>query len=94
MAEKLPFSTSMSSTPEYFATELMAVEDLGQCARLVFSIPRQAGCEAYRESVVQVIVPAAIMSLMARQLTRPPLAIKNGNVEAERTELDPEPVLH
>ena len=94
MAEKLPCSASMNSAPEYFVTELTAVEDLGECARLVFSIPRQAGREAYRESVVQVIVPVAIMSLMARQLTRQPLAINNGNVEAERTELDPGPVLH
>ena len=94
MVEKLPFSASMSSAPEYFVTELTAVEDLGECARLVFSIPRQAGHEAYREPVVQVIVPAAIMALMARQLTRPPLVIKTGNVEAERAEWDFEPVLH
>jgi hypothetical protein len=90
--DKLPLACA--SAPDFFATELVAIEDLGQCARLVFAVPRQVEHQAYREVVVQVIVPQSILAPMARQLSCEPVEIKNGNPEADRVDGEPEPMLH
>lgn len=79
---------------EYFANELASVEDLGKCVRLTFAVPRQMGREAYREPVVSVIVPTAILSHMIGALNRPPLEIKNNNDEAEPDASDRVSTLH
>jgi hypothetical protein len=45
------------SMPDMFASELTAVESLGPCVRLVFTVPTQQGTEAYRERVASVVIP-------------------------------------
>lgn len=68
---------------EIFAAELTAVEDMGPCVRLVFTVPRQSGREAFREPCVYVVVPAAIRGAMASLLHRDPRPIINGQPDAE-----------
>jgi hypothetical protein len=77
------------NAPEIFAAELTAIEDMGSCVRLVFTVPRQSGTEAFRTACVYVVVPATTCRAMARLLTQKPRQISNGQsdtaYEAEET---------
>lgn len=79
---KLPLMPG-NTAPEYFATELVSVEGLGQCARLSFAVPRQVGAEAYREVIVTIVVPTAALCGIGRQCLQSPREIRSGNAEAD-----------
>lgn len=79
---KLPLQ-HFTNASDYFATELVSVEDLGQCARLSFSVPRQQGKEAFREIVAAIVVPKCALPTIARLCAQKPSEIREGNLEAE-----------
>jgi hypothetical protein len=67
----LPVADS-GSLIDAFATELLRVERLGSCARLVFAVPRQSGSSAYRETIAAVVVPVSALQDMAKKLVLGP----------------------
>ena len=70
------------NAPDTFATELLAVEALGPCVRLVFTAPVQEGSEARRDRVACIVIPTAALPSMMRQLAEKPRPIAKGEPEA------------
>jgi hypothetical protein len=71
-----------SNVIDAFATELLCVERVGPCARLVFAVPRQSGGSAFREPVAGVVVPLTALQGMARKLLSAPREIAEGQPDA------------
>jgi hypothetical protein len=67
---------------DIFATELTAVEALGPCVRLVFTVPVQDGSEAHRDHVACIVIPTMVLPSMMQQLGLKPRPIAKGEPEA------------
>jgi hypothetical protein len=73
---------SFNSSPDVFVTELTAVEALGPCVRLVFTVPTQQGTEAFRERIASIVVPHEALNAMVQMLTQRPRTIGKNEPEA------------
>jgi|SRR6185312_10598391 hypothetical protein len=75
MSETLEL-TGVHNLRDKYVTELARVENLGVCSRLIFSLPRQDGNDAYREGIASLIVPTASIPQIVQMLSKRPTSIR------------------
>jgi hypothetical protein len=87
--------TSFGNVPDIYAAELTAIEALGPCVRLVFTVPRQSNWEAFREVVANVILPVTALLDIGQIIVRPAREIRKNSLEEVMRERDEEsPTTH